>query len=104
MVKQVAAESIQSKIGLVMKSGKACLGYKSTIKSIRNGNAKLVLISNNCPTVRKSEIEYYAQLAGINIHKFTGNNVDLGTTCGKLYRCSVMAVLDAGDSDILKVD
>lgn len=27
--------------------------------------------------------------------------IELGTACGKLYRCSTMAVLDAGDSDIL---
>ena len=26
--------------------------------------------------------------------------IELGTACGKLYRCSTMAVLDAGDSDI----
>ena len=29
------------------------------------------------------------------------SQIELGTACGKLYRCSTMAVLDAGDSDIL---
>ena len=78
MVKKVAQENIQQKLTLVLKSGKATLGYKSTIKSIRNGDAKLVFISNNCPIVTKSEIEYYASLAGINIYHFNGSNVDLG--------------------------
>jgi len=63
MVKKVTQDNIQSKLALVMRSGKATLGYASTIKAIRNGLAKLVFISNNCPTVRKSEIEYYASLA-----------------------------------------
>lgn len=27
--------------------------------------------------------------------------IELGTACGKLFRCSTMSVLDAGDSDIL---
>jgi hypothetical protein len=27
--------------------------------------------------------------------------IELGTACGKLYRCSTMVVLDGGDSDIL---
>lgn len=27
--------------------------------------------------------------------------IELGTACGKLFRCSTIAVLDAGDSDIL---
>jgi len=61
---------INNKLALVMRSGKALLGYKSTLKAIRNGKAKLVLIANNCPTVRKSQIEYYALLAKINIYNF----------------------------------
>lgn len=31
----------------------------------------------------------------------TKQQIELGTACGKLFRCSTMAVLDAGDSDIL---
>lgn len=27
--------------------------------------------------------------------------IELGTACGKLFRCSTMAILDQGDSDIL---
>jgi len=27
--------------------------------------------------------------------------IELGTACGKLFRCSTMSILDAGDSDIL---
>lgn len=29
------------------------------------------------------------------------SQIELGTACGKLFRCSTMAILDAGDSDIL---
>eukprot|EP00955_Chlamydomonas_euryale_P065148 359159-Chlamydomonas_euryale.AAC.33 len=35
--------------------------------------AKLVLISNNCPPVRKSEIEYYAMLAKAGVHHYAGS-------------------------------
>ncbi|KAG0490565.1 hypothetical protein HPP92_007428 [Vanilla planifolia] len=47
---------------------------------------KLVIIANNCPPLRKSEIEYYAMLAKVGVHHFNGNNVDLGTACGKYFR------------------
>ena len=40
-----------------MKSGKSTLGYKSTLKTLRQGKAKLLLISSNCPALRKSELE-----------------------------------------------
>ena len=45
------------------RSGKYTLGYKTVLKSLRSGKSKLIIISNNCPPLRKSEIEYYAMLA-----------------------------------------
>ena len=91
-----------SRLALVMKSGKYTLGYKTCLKTLRSGKAKLILISSNCPPVRKSEIEYYAMLAKAGVHHYAGNNVDLGTACGKLYRVCVLAITDPGDSDIIK--
>ncbi|KAF7550970.1 hypothetical protein G7046_g7848 [Stylonectria norvegica] len=95
------ANSINSKLALVMKSGKVVLGYKSSLKSLRSGKAKLIIIAGNTPPLRKSELEYYSMLSKAPIHHFSGNNIELGTACGKLFRCSTMAILDAGDSDIL---
>ena len=83
-------------------AGKYNLGYKQTLKTLRNGKAKLVIIANNCPPLRKSEIEYYAMLAKTNVHHFTGNNVELGTACGKLFRTCVLSIIDPGDSDIIR--
>ncbi|MFS7948888.1 putative ribosomal protein L30/YlxQ [Helianthus anomalus] len=46
-------------------------------------SGNLIIISINCPPLRKSEIEYYAMLAKVGVHHYNGNNVDLGTDCGK---------------------
>merc|ERR1711862_92546 len=97
-----AQESINSRLALVMKSGKYTLGYKSTLKSLRQGKAKLIIISSNCPPLRKSEIEYYAMLAKTGVHHYTGNNIDLGTACGKYFRVSSLSITDPGDSDIIR--
>ena len=51
------------------------MGNKSTMKTLRSGKAKLILISANCPPLRKSELEYYAMLAKTPVHHFNGNNV-----------------------------
>ena len=48
------------------------------MKSMRNGQSKLVLISNNCPAIRKTQIEYMAILGGSKVLHFEGNNVELG--------------------------
>ena len=101
MVKKTGSENINSKLALVMKSGKYVLGYKSTLRALRSGDAKLILLSNNCPVVRKAEIEYYAVLAKAKVVFYQGNNTALGTACGRYHRCSTLAILEAGDSDIL---
>ncbi|KAI1608987.1 50S ribosomal protein L30e-like protein, partial [Exophiala viscosa] len=80
---------------------KVVLGYKSTLQTLRSNKAKLILIAGNAPPLRKSELEYYAMLAKVPVHHFSGDNTQLGTACGKLYRCSVVTIIDAGDSDIL---
>eukprot|EP00270_Netrium_digitus_P012339 TRINITY_DN39_c0_g1_i1.p1 TRINITY_DN39_c0_g1~~TRINITY_DN39_c0_g1_i1.p1 ORF type:complete len:112 (-),score=28.82 TRINITY_DN39_c0_g1_i1:221-556(-) len=95
-------ESINNRLQLVMKSGKFMLGYKTSLKSLRSGKSKLVIICNNCPPLRKSEIEYYAMLAKTGVHHYGGNNVDLGTACGKYYRVSCISITDPGDSDIIR--
>jgi large subunit ribosomal protein L30e len=100
--KKKTTENINSKLQLVVKSGKYQLGYKSTLKTLRQGKAKLILIANNCPPIRKSEIEYYAMLSKTSVHHYTGSNIDLGTACGKFFRAGVMTITDAGDSDITR--
>ena len=97
-----AKEGINNRLQIVMRSGKYTLGYKTTLKSLRSGKSKLVIISNNCPPLRKSEIEYYAMLAKTGVHHYQGNNVDLGTACGRYYRVSCCSITDPGDSDIIK--
>merc|ERR1712125_104596 len=77
-------DTMNSRIKLVMKSGKAVLGYKASI-----------------PPLRKSEVEYLSMLAKTSVHHYSGDNTALGTACGKLFNCSVLAITDAGDSDIL---
>lgn len=94
-------ENVNSRLQLVMKSGKVALGYKESLKCLRSGKAKLIIMSSNTPPLRKSEVEYYAMLAKTGVHHYTGTNNDLGTACGKYFRVSCMAILDAGDSDII---
>jgi large subunit ribosomal protein L30e len=92
---------MNSRLQLVMKSGKAILGYKATLKALRKSKAKMIIISSNCPHLRKSEIEYLAMLAKTQVHHYAGDNSALGTACGKFFNCSALTIIDAGDSDIL---
>ncbi|KAL0805087.1 hypothetical protein Bca101_097578 [Brassica carinata] len=76
-----------------------CFVYSDELVPI---NGKLILISSNCPPLRRSEIEYYAMLATVGVHHYNGNNVELGTACGKYFRVSCLSIVDPGYSDIIK--
>ncbi len=101
MVGKTKSEGLNSQLALVLKSGKVNLGYKSVLASLRNGKSKAIILSNNLPVLRKSQLEYLAVLAKVKTIAYNGHNSDLGTACGKLFRISCMSVEDPGDSDIL---
>lgn len=103
MAPKKTGDSMNAKLALAVKSGKYTLGYKSTIKCLRQGKAKLVIIAANTPVLKKSELEYYAMMAKSRVYYFQGGNNELGTACGKLFRVGVLSILEAGDSDILDV-
>ncbi|XP_018893639.1 large ribosomal subunit protein eL30-like [Gorilla gorilla gorilla] len=80
--------SINSRLQLIMKSRnvKYVLGYKQTPKVIREGKVKLIMLTNNCPTLRKSKIGYCGMLAKSGVHYYSGNNIELDTVCRKYCR------------------
>lgn len=66
-------ENINSRLKLVMKSGKYTLGLKTTLKCLRGGKGKMVIVASNCPAIRRSEVEYYAMLSKTVVHHYQGS-------------------------------
>ncbi|XP_021036552.1 60S ribosomal protein L30-like [Mus caroli] len=95
-------ESVNSRLQFVMKSGKYVPGNKQTLQMIRQGKAKLAILTNSCPAVRKSEIEFYAMWTKTGVHHYSGNNIELGTGCGKHHSVRTRAIIDPGNSDIIR--
>lgn len=77
--KKKTTDNVNARLNLVMRSGKYTLGFKSTLKTLRSGKSKLILIASNTAPLRKSELEYYAMLAKCPVHHYQGNNNELGT-------------------------
>jgi len=76
-------------------TGKVRFGLAETKKSIKNGEAKLVVVSSNCPE---------DDIAGESLLKvvvFNGTNVELGSACGKPFPISALAIVNPGESNIL---
>ena len=81
-----------------IKTGKVILGQNETKECIESGKAQLVVVAANCPAEFK---EYLGSKSGVISQIFDGSSVQLGRACGKPFMISALAVIEAGDSDIL---
>jgi large subunit ribosomal protein L30e len=80
-----------------VKTGKVIVGANRTIDAAADGSAKMVVLASNCPEDIKKKI----QATNIPVLEYEGTSVELGPVCGKPFTIAAMAILDAGESDIL---
>ncbi|MHA1266735.1 MAG: 50S ribosomal protein L30e [Candidatus Helarchaeota archaeon] len=96
--------NIDNAIKIAVKTGTVQIGSKKSLRNILNNQAKLVITASNCPKGILDDIETYCSYSNIPIYRYKGTNWDLGFVCGKPFMISVLSILEAGDSDILKLN
>lgn len=79
-----------------VKTGNVVIGSNLTVKAVASGKAQLAVIASNCPKDTRDKI------AGVPVMDFPGLGFDLGTACGKPYPIAALAIVEAGESDILR--
>lgn len=79
----------------VLSTGKVVLGTKQTLDAVKGGKAQVVVLSLNCPEKIANSIK------GVPVINYLGTGVDLGVACGKPFSIAALAVLEAGESEIL---
>jgi large subunit ribosomal protein L30e len=77
-------------------TGDVRFGLAETKKCIKKGEAKLVVVSSNCPEKSLSESG-----SSQKVLVFDGTNVELGSACGKPFPISALAIISPGESNIL---
>ncbi len=85
-----------------LRTGKVYLGSKRTIKALRKGEAKMVVIAMNCPKEIREKIKKFNK-SNVPILVYEGTNMELGAICGKPFSVAALAIIDAGESEILQV-
>ena len=83
-----------------IKTGDVILGQNNTEKCIKEGKAQMIVIAANCPENFKGQLKGYENLF---IHTFDGSSMALGKACGKPFMVSALAIVAAGESDILSL-
>lgn len=91
---------IEKALRKALRTGKVYLGSKRTIKALKKGEAKMVIIAMNCPKEIREKIEKFNK-SNVPVLVYNGTNMELGAICGKPFSVAALAIIDPGESDIL---
>ena len=94
---------LASAIRLAVESGKVEFGSRKSLKNSILGKAKLFVIASNLPSDVKEDVLKYSKASETPVIEFEGNNMELGSICGKPFSVSVLSVYDAGASNLLEI-
>jgi len=68
------------------------IGSKRTIKYLRLGNVKLVVLAKNCPENIRKDIEHYTKISKLKVEEFNGTAKQLGVFCGKPFPIATLGI------------
>lgn len=83
---------LEDRIKEALKKNRAILGFKESLKFLKTGKPRLIVIAKNVPEDLKKEIEYNAKIAKVKLEVFNGSSKELGTICGKPFPVSTIAI------------
>lgn len=92
---------LENEIKGLVKSGKVILGSKSSLKAIKLGKAKAVIVASKIPKELNDDVRYYAKLSNIPVIIYPKTSVELGLVCGKPFPVSIIAITDLSGSKLI---
>ncbi len=83
-----------------MKTGNVALGQNTVEKVVAENKAQLVIVAKNAPAKVRAII---AGAENLSVYEFNGSSRQLGKEIGRDHMVSIIAIVDAGESDILSL-
>ncbi len=75
----------------LIKTGKAVIGTKETLRLLKEGKVKRVFVATNCPEDVRESVERYAGFSDASVEELPVPNDELGIMCRKQFSISVLA-------------
>ena len=97
------ATDIERELVTALKTGTVVLGTRKTLKLLKLGKAKAVIIAANAPPEVKKDVLYYAKLGNTPVYIYPGTSVELGAVCGKPFTVMSLGIIDPGTSRIVDI-
>ncbi|MGC9010044.1 MAG: 50S ribosomal protein L30e [Sulfolobales archaeon] len=95
--------SIDEVLREIIKTGKVVIGFRKTIKYVKTGRLKAVVVARNIPREMFSEIIYNAKLSEIPAIIYEGGSMDLGASIGRPFPVSSIGIIDPGTVSIERI-
>ena len=94
--------SFESELKTLLRTGNVVFGTRRTLKMVKNGKVKMVIIATTLRQDLKDDIKTYAKLSNIPVYEYGGSGYELGKLCGKPYMVSTIGVIDPGESKLVE--
>lgn len=95
--------TFEGELKVLLKTGKVVLGTRRTLKMLKVGKIKGIIMASTLREDLKEDLKAYAKFDNIPIYEYSGSGYDLGTLCGKPFMVSTIGILDEGESKILEL-
>jgi large subunit ribosomal protein L30e len=95
--------SVDHALRMAINTGRIHLGSKVAFRELRQGRARMAILSSNCPLEIRKEIDNYGKLSSVPVLHHQKDSRDLGILCGKPFPVSTIVISDPGDSKILEL-
>ena len=94
---QQVSASLDSLIKGLVRGGSVVIGYRRSVKLLKTGRLKAVVVAEGSPRTVLSDVRYYARLGGTPVIVYKGSSMDLGALIGRPHPVSVIGVIDPGN-------
>lgn len=74
-----------------LKEKNIVIGTERTIKSLKLGKIKTILLASNCPDKVREQVEYYAGISGAKVVSLELPDKEIGLLCKKPFNVSVLS-------------
>lgn len=88
MTTQINAEELKK----LLRSEDAIIGTERTLKGLKAGKIKKILIASNCNDRVEKMIEYYVRVSKTELIRLSYPNDELGSICKKPFSISVIGL------------
>jgi large subunit ribosomal protein L30e len=91
-MKKAGSEAVED-LRKLLSAEKLVLGTEDTLKLLRNGKLRKVVVASDCNESMKDNFSRYCEMAGVECLEIAQSSEEVGVLCRKPFAISVIGVL-----------